>query len=80
MNFAYIEKGGELNGPCADYRHRGNKNAKANYYNTSQKCWVCFECAQKENRESLQLRVKLGINTNRPCITEKERLIQLLKE
>ena len=56
------------------------KGVRANWFNQSNKTWLCFQCAQSRNRDALQLQLKYGGKQYRPCISEEEYTFQLLTE
>jgi hypothetical protein len=73
-------------GPCTSLKCkyvRKSSNPKASWFNTRERKWVCFTCAQEANRDMMQRRIKYAdqrINEMPPpvCITAQEYTFRLI--
>ena len=66
---------------CSDIRcQMTRKGRRADWFHLGTKSWYCFECAQAQNREALQMQLKYGGKSYRPCITEEEYTFKVLTE
>lgn len=64
---------GEMGEPCTASVHFAAKiKPKSTHYHTVQRHWVCFTCAQAENRFAIQNKAKPS------CITGAEQTYKIL--
>jgi hypothetical protein len=71
---------GEMDGPCANLRHRGSNReykSRATFWNRRDHQWVCYDCAIAHNRDIIA-RHSRALADARKCVPGKEHMWELL--
>lgn len=58
-------------GTCTELRCMYGRKPQATWFNTFSSKWICYPCAQAQNRAFLQF----GQITTRACISGKEKML-----